>query len=149
MTNNHPLKNGVEVGSYWPYATAPAFVYRSGPWALLMGGGGDVVLWPTRGRRPADLGVLIPVIQGKKEELERALTVFCRRGYETLPQLIHQDGTVWIFNWRSYTLAQVAIASQVFGAYLDGDATRARAVGQAFQDQIDAASRLDTGTADR
>lgn len=134
------LPEGVEQDSPWPYewSTLPHAGMPTGPWTLGMSAGGSVVLWPTDKRFPEDLG-LITITRGDRGELERFQTMFCRLGYGYDERHIHQSGTIYIFNWRSFTLAQVYAAQQVADLFLNGDVGGAWEAGRAFEMQIGSA----------
>ncbi|MBD3004654.1 hypothetical protein [Streptomyces sp. 5-10] len=137
--NIHPLLPGVDTSSYWPLKGTPGRELTTGPWKLGIGADGAVVLWPMDRRFPGDLG-LIEFAGGSKKELEEFQTVFCRLAYGGgNDRYIYQRGLVLLFNWRSFTFAQVVVASQVAKAFLGGDRGKALRIGTAFQEKIDRA----------
>lgn len=130
---------GIEQSSAWPYTSLPDKPLSDGPWLLAMDAGGQMVLFEgdedfhERGRG------MLHVYSATREELEKVLVHFCKLGYETDENHIHQGGAVYIFNWRCGTLAQIMIAAQVIEKFLRGDVDGAWAAARAFEDQINAA----------
>ena len=129
-------------GIWWPLASAPREYSGKGSWALWMSGGGSIVIWPADQAPPEELK-LIRFYRTTKEKAERFLITFCSLGYETDARHEHQDGEIRIFNWRSYSYAQVGIASQVAHHFVNGRYNEAWAVGHAFRDQIQAAENAE------
>jgi len=128
---------GTDMTDPWPYSSMPEKPLSEGPWMLAMGGSGDLALLPN-GTDPWGMR-LLHVYSGEKEELEKVFTAFCRLGWEKDARYVHQDGDVWIFNWRCGTLAQVNVAAQIIDKFVNGDVEGARARGRAFEDQVYAA----------
>lgn len=126
-------------GTLWPFESwtdAPKPVHSTGTWQLLMSRGGSVVLWPSKERAPEELGLIGFFKHDDRELLERFLVQFCSRGWETDARHIHQDGTVWLFNWQSWTVAQTYVASQVAEEFAAGRVSEAWEIGRAFEKQI-------------
>lgn len=140
MVSVPPLKLAETIvqGSSWPYEELPEKRTGKGKWALWMDAGGCMCIFPYRDTTPEEMGFL-PVYAASRKDLERFLVMFCVKGWERDERLVHQDGQVWLFNWRSFSLAQVRQASQVADLFCAGDVDGAWAVGNAFGDQIDAA----------
>lgn len=130
----------IDQGSWWPYEGPPEKRTGTGEWALWMDAGGCLCTFPYGDKTPEEMGFL-PVYAASRKDLERFLVMFCVKGYEQDERLVHQNGQVWLFNWRSFSLAQVWQASQVADLFCAGDVDGAWAVGNAFGDQIDAAVR--------
>lgn len=141
-------------GPWWPYTKAPVSPVTEGPWKAGISAGGSVVLWPSEKPFPEDLG-LIESFRGEREELDMFTVQFCKLGYLKDDRHVHQNGDEYILNWRSFTLAQVFIAAQVFAAMTyaygqleDGFPDRAktymklaRTIGKKFQAAIEEAKR--------
>lgn len=136
----HPLLPGVSIDGHWPFTDKPAWERTTGPWKLGMGADGSVVLWPMAQRFPDELG-LVEFAGGTKEELLQFQVVFCRLGYDQDPRLVHQDGAVFIFNWRSYTFAQAVVASWVAKVFFAGDRDGALEIGASFGEMVSNAVR--------
>lgn len=125
--------------SWWPYserADVPSPAYSEGPWSLIMDRGACMAIFPAD--EPLLEGFL-PVYKAEREYLEQFLVMYCMRGYEKDDRLVHQDGTVWLFNWRSYTLPQTYVASRVAHAFVHGDVEEGWRIGRAFAEQVDRA----------
>ena len=143
--NKHPFFD-FEMSMYWP-ANKPvdtSDIKDGGRWELMMNGGGTVVLWDSEADEPSVPGEyegeFLPFYASDdREKLERFLVMFCRRGYETNSNFKYQDGTVWIFNWRSFTLWQLSVARRVAHLFMTGDVDGAWTFGRWAEDQIRAA----------
>jgi hypothetical protein len=122
----------------WPYTLMPEQAHTEGPWKMGMSGSGSMVVWPSDKQFPESLG-LIEAFRGTREQLDKFIITFCMRGYETDPQHLYQDSTVWLFNWISGTLAQVYIAGQMAKLLFDGERDAAWDLGRAFEGQLYAA----------
>lgn len=134
------VAESIDQCSWWPYEGPPEKKAGTGEWSLWMDAGGCMCIFPSGDRSPETMGFL-PVYDASHEQLERFLVMFCSLGWETDERLAHQDSRVWLFNWRSFSFAQVSKASQVADLFCAGDVDGAWAVGRAFGDQIDAAVR--------
>lgn len=134
------LVETLDGASSWPYEVMPKKQQGAGDWTLWMDRGASMVIWPTSVPGPVDFG-MIPVYQSDKETLEKFLVTFCSLGWAEDARFKHQNGEVRLFNWRSFTLAQIYIASQVAHLFAKGAWDEAWATGKAFGDQIDAAAQ--------
>lgn len=126
-------------GTLWPFtswADTPSTPHSEGAWHLLMSRGGSVVLWPSNERAPEDLHLIGFFKHDDKELLKKFLVEFCSRGWETDDRHIHQDGTVWLFNWQSWTVTQTYVAAQVAEHFVAGRRNEAWDTGRAFEKKI-------------
>lgn len=122
----------------WPYAKPPRhWLGDGGDWSLWMSRDASVVLWPVSDRTTPEGRGYLPMCCCTKDQGDSFLVTFCARGYNKKSWMKHQDGQVWLFNWRSYNLAQVAVTSQVAERLFAGDQEGAWEVGRAYADQID------------
>lgn len=131
-------------GGAWPYAQLPKKAHTEGPWKMGMDANGSMVVWPADKQFPEQLG-LIEAFRGERETMEKFLITFCMLGYEIESLHLYQDSRVRLFNWISGTLAQIHVASQVAEQFFAGEYDAAWAVGQAFEDQLQAAQLAAAG----
>ena len=138
---------GIEQTSYWPYAEngagLPQPELTDGPWVLSMTAGGLVFLSTKHEIQNSFYNRIggIPFYHGEDpEELRRFFITFCSRGYYKDERLLHQDGTQWLFNWVSGTIAQIQTAKLVAQAFFRSksqeDYNAAWQVGRTFEDQL-------------
>lgn len=130
----------IDQGSWWPYQEQQEQRFGDGEWSLWVDAGGCMSIFPSGDDAPYKMGSL-PVYKSSRENLTQFLVMFCVRGWETDERLVHQSGQVWLFNWRSFSRAQIAKGSQVADLFCKGDVDGAWAVGNAFGDQIEMAVR--------
>ena len=139
---------GIAQTSNWPYnqdeiATAD---YTQGPWTLAIDAGGLITIW-SQDQIGGDLfnrfGAIEIFSGDDVEKMRRFCLTFCSRGYDTDERLVHQDGTLWGFNWVSGTLAQVRIAKLVAQAFFADDSREnydlAWSIGRGFETRINEA----------
>jgi hypothetical protein len=145
-SERHPFYPEIELTDYWPQAK-PVYtgdIRYEGSWIVAMDRGGVLSLWP-KARRQKRGGIpegLIAVYEhNDKTVLDKALLEFCKLGYETDPDLIHTDGRVSIFNWRSFTMWQLGVATKVLHLFATGRVDEAWTFGRACGEQVDAAIR--------
>ena len=125
----------------WPYNSMPRQPGGEGDWSLWMDRGGSMALWPAGAHPvPGEQGY-IRVCACTEDQGRKFLTMFCMLRHENEAQawMVHQEGRMYRFNWRSFNLAQASIASQVAQRLSEGDVNGAWMIGKAFGDQIDRA----------
>lgn len=139
MVETHPFHPRIELTEYWPanHQIDNSDIHDEGAWLVAMDKGGAMSLW---GPQDEMVEGSLPVYRSDDEKMLRgALVMFCRRGYETDERFVNQDGTVFLFNWRSFTLWQLGVAKRVLHLYAQGKVDEAWVFGRSCQDQIDAA----------
>ena len=139
----HEMAEEIEATGSWPYNEPQRHWHNDGggDWSLWMSRSAAIVVWP-HGDRTPDAKGYIRVCDCTKEQADRFIGTFCMQGYEEEPWMVHQNGRVWLFNWRSYNFAQIEKASQVAEALFDTETDRyneAWSIGKAYGEQIDAA----------
>lgn len=133
------LAEKIDPTGAWPYNSMPRQQDGEGGWTLWMSRGASVALWPNDAHPNPGEQRYIRVCACTEEQGRKFLTTFCMLGYETQEWLKHQEGRTHLFNWRSFNLAQLAIASQVAQRLFEGDWDGAWMIGKAYGDQIDKA----------
>lgn len=137
----HPIHPEIQIDEYWPM-TGPLddtdITDDAGDWILAMTGGGALSLWSRNEELPGDL--LTVYRHPDYNMFLQFFTVFCRLGYETDARYRHQDGAVYIFNWRSFTLFQLDVARRVIHLFANGDINAAWEFGKWADGKINAAT---------
>jgi len=143
---------GIDQSSDWPYnyGEIPRVGSTKGKWTMAIDAGGLVTIWEKR-QVGSDLfnrfGGIVFFSGDDVEKMRRFCVTFCSRGYEKDERLVHQDGTMWGFNWVSGTLAQVRIAKLVAQTFFTDDSREnydlAWTIGRGFEARInDAVNEL-------
>jgi hypothetical protein len=144
----HPFLPDIELTRWWP-ANGPhetGDIECEGEWLLMMNAGGAVMLHRAGDELAEDLRQeFLPVYAADEDTLRRAITMFCRRGYEQDRDdrvYRHTQGIPYVFNWRSFTLWQLGIAQRVFHLFAQGKVDEAWTFGHWAGDQITAAEAV-------
>lgn len=148
----HPFLPDIELTPYWPangpiMGSAEIVDDAKEGWALIMSPTGAMGIWPTAFQDEMPVPYQAVFITDTADVLHKFLVMFCRRGYEKDDLLVHQDGQVWIFNWRSFTDWQYGLARMIAHLFIQDKVNEAWTLGRWAQDQIHAAENYRPGGA--